>query len=178
MPIKKAEKQEILNEIRDKFGDSKVAILANYRGLDVSSITRLRRKLRESNSELKVVKNTLIRIIAKEIGLEGLEPYLEGPTAIAFSAGDPVAPAKVLLELTREFKQLEIKGGMLEGRVIRESEVRKLAELPAREVLLGNVAGGIQAPLYGLVNVLQGSIRNLVYVLEAVRNQKSGDLAG
>jgi large subunit ribosomal protein L10 len=172
-------KQVVVNELREKLKASNVTILADYRGLDVSAMTRLRRKLRESNSELKVAKNTLTRLAASEIGLDDLEHYLEGPTAIAFGLGDPVVPAKVMVDLTREFKQLEIKAGILEGKIIRGEEVLQLAELPSREVLLGKVVCGMQAPLYGLVNVFNASIRNLVYVLDAIHKlKKTGNVAG
>jgi len=167
------EKLKIVNEIRDKLKDSKIAIMADFRGLDVASMSSLRRKLREIDGELKVTKNTLARLAATEIGLHDLDSILEGPTAIAFCKSDPVKPAKLLIEITREFKQFVIKGGVLEGKVIQDKQVKQLAELPSREVLLGKVAGGMQAPVYGLVNVLSGSLRNLVYVIEEIRRQKS-----
>ncbi len=166
------EKQKMLNEVREKLKDSNIAIMADYRGLDVASISSLRRKLREIDAELKVAKNTLTRLAAQEIGLQDLGSILEGPTAIAFGKGDPVKPAKLLIEMTREYKQLVIKGGVLEGKVIQDRQVRQLSELPSREVLLGRVVGGMQAPVYGLVSVLSGSLRNLVYVIKEIRRQK------
>lgn len=175
MPTKR-EKQAMLEELKEKFRSCKSAILTDYRGLDVAAITKVRRRLRESGSELKVAKNTLAGIAAREVGLEGLDPYLEGPTAIAFGLDDPVAPAKVLQEMSREFKQLEIKAGVLERKVIDIQEVRRLADLPSREVLLGKVLGGMQAPMYGFASVLQGTLRSLVYVLEAIRKQKAGEV--
>ncbi|MBE3587518.1 MAG: 50S ribosomal protein L10 [Thermoanaerobacteraceae bacterium] len=176
MPTKR-EKQVMLADLTEKFKTSKSAILTNYRGLDVAAMTRIRRRLREKNSEFKVAKNTLMAIAAREVGLEGLEPYLEGPTAVVFGYEDPVAPAKVLSELSREFKQLEVKAGILEGKVIDVGGVRQLADLPSREILLGKVLGGMQAPMYGFASALQGLLRNLVYVLEAVRKQKAGEAA-
>lgn len=167
------EKQKMLNEIREKLKDSKIAIMADFRGLDVASMNSLRRKLREIDGELKVAKNTLTSLAATEIGLKDLDPILEGPTAIAFCKGDPVKPAKLLIDLTREFKQLVIKGGILEGKVIQDKQVRQISELPSREILLGRVVGGMQAPVCGLVNVLSGSLKNLVYVIEEIRRQKS-----
>ncbi|HAG10618.1 MAG TPA: 50S ribosomal protein L10 [Desulfotomaculum sp.] len=172
------EKQMVVNEIREKLKDCKIAIMADYRGLDVASMSSLRRRLREVDAELKVAKNTLTRLAAKEIDLNDLGSILEGPTAIAFCKGDPVKPAKLLIEITREFKQLVIKGGVLEGKVIQDRQVRQLAELPSREVLLGRVVGGMQAPVYGLVNVLSGPLRNLVYVIEEIRRQKSAGETG
>lgn len=174
----KEEKQKVLTELKEKFQASTVAVLANYRGLDVAAMTVLRRRLRDSGSELKVAKNTLAKLAAREAGLPGLDVYLEGPTAIAFGFADPVAPVKILTEFMRDFKQLEIKGGILEGKAIQEKEIRRLADLPSREVLIGKVLGGMQAPLYGLVNVLQGNLRNLVYALEAIRKQRAGEVPG
>ena len=174
MPTKK-QKELFVETVYEKMQSCKSAILADYRGLTVAAVTDLRNKLRESNSDLKVAKNTLIKIAVDKIGIEGLDPYLEGPTAIAFGYDDPVAPAKILSEFARTNKELEIKGGVLEGRVITAQGVKGLASLPSREVLLAKVLGGMQAPLNGFANVLQGNIRNFVYVLEAVRKQKAGE---
>lgn len=176
MPTKE-KKQEIINDLKERFKGSKAAVLVNYRGLDVATMTKIRRRLKDSGSELKIAKNTLTIIAAKEAGLEGLEASLDGPTAIAFGTNDPVAPAKIMLEFMREFKQLEIKSGLLEGKVILDKEVRQLANLPSREVLLSKVMSGMQSPLYGLVNCLQGNLRNFVYVLDAIRKQKEGELS-
>jgi len=176
MPTKER-KQEIINDLKEKFKNSKAVVLVNYRGLDVAMMTKIRRRLQDSGSELKIAKNTLAIIAVREMGLEGLEASMEGPTAIAFGMKDPVAPAKIMLEFMREFKQLEIKSGFLEGKVIQDKEIRQLANLPSREVLLGKALGGMQAPLYGLVNSLQGHLRNFVYVLEAVRKQKEEELS-
>ncbi|SDF85044.1 50S ribosomal protein L10 [Sporolituus thermophilus] len=169
-----SEKQAIVAELKEKLANTKGAVITNYRGLTVAQDTKLRRKLREAGVEYRVVKNTLTRIAAKEVGLEGLEPYLEGPTAIAMSYADPVAPAKVISDFIKENKLqvMEIKAGLVEGKVIDVDGVKALANLPPREVLIAQVLAGMQAPIAGLVNVLQGTIRNFVYVLEAVRKQK------
>ncbi|MFZ5645251.1 MAG: 50S ribosomal protein L10 [Bacillota bacterium] len=176
MPTKK-EKELVLEELREKFQNSKVAVMANYRGLNVSAMTKLRRRLREKGCDLKVAKNTLTLKIAREMGIEGLEPYLEGPTVIAFSSEDLVAPAKIFSEFVKETKIFEIKGGVLEGRPIDIKGVRELADLPPREVLLARVLGGMQTPMYGFASVLQGTLRSFVYALEAVRKQKAGETA-
>lgn len=177
MPTKQ-EKEVILDELREKFKQTKVAILADYRGLNVSAMTKLRRRMREKGCDLKVAKNTLALKVARETGMEGLEPYFEGPTIIAFSGEDLVAPAKVFTEFIKETKSpLEIKGGILEGRAIDPKGVRELADLPSREVLLARVLGGMQAPMYGFATVLQGTLRSFVYALEALRKQKAGETA-
>jgi large subunit ribosomal protein L10 len=172
MPKSKAEKESIVLEIKEKFESSTVAVLADYRGLNVAEATKLRRRLREAGCEFKIAKNTLTSLAASRVGLEGLAPYLEGQVAIAFGA-DPVMPAKILSEFIREIKKMEIKAGVLEGRVIDAKEVKMLADLPSREVLLARILGGMQAPLYGFAGVLQGTIRSFVYTLEAVRKMRA-----
>lgn len=168
------EKQAVVAELKEKLSNTKGAVFTNYRGLNVALDTKLRRKLREAGVEYRVVKNTMMRIAASESGLEGLEEALEGPTAIAISYTDPVAPAKIISDFVKENKlqALEVKAGLVEGKVIDAQGVKDLASLPPREVLIAKVLGSMQAPISGLVNVLQGSIRNLVYALDAVREQK------
>lgn len=165
-------KTALVQEIKGKLSQSMAFVLADYRGLNVAEITQLRRQLREAGAELKVVKNTLTRIAARDLGLQGLDPYLEGPTAIVFTYNDPVAPAKILAGFAKTKENFKLKAGMLQGKIISPAEIRALAELPPREELLAKVVGGLQGPLYGLVNVLAGPLRNLVYVLEAVRQQR------
>ncbi|MCL6612239.1 MAG: 50S ribosomal protein L10 [Peptococcaceae bacterium] len=177
MPTKQ-EKEVILEELRERFRNSRVAVLADNRGINVATMTKLRRRMRDKGCVLKVAKNTLTLKVAREMGLDGLESYLEGPTIIAFSGEDLVAPAKVFTDFIKETKApIEVKGGVLEGRAIDAKAVRDLADLPSREVLLGKVLGGMQAPLYGFASVLQGTLRSFVYALEAIRRQKAGETA-
>ena len=168
----KTEKQPVVLEIKEKLQASKGVVLTDYRGLNVSAITELRRKLRAAGVEYKVVKNTLTSIAAKELGIENIDAYLSGPTAIAYGLEDAVAPAKVIAEFAKEHKELEIKAGLLEGKLIGVDQIKALANLPSREVLLAKLLGSMQSPLYGMANVLQGNIRNLVYVLDAVRQKQ------
>lgn len=174
VPISRSEKEAIMIELKQKFEDSKVAIFAGYKGLNVSEATRLRRRLKEAGCEFKVAKNTLTNLVVKQLDLDQLSPYLEGPVGIAFGK-DPVAPAKILSEFIRETKKMEIKAGVLDGKVIDAVGVKSLADLPPREVLLAMVLGGMQAPLYGFAGVLQGTLRSFVYALEAVRKQRAGE---
>ncbi|MFY9443440.1 MAG: 50S ribosomal protein L10, partial [Bacillota bacterium] len=116
--------------------------------------------------------NTLTKLAADKAEIEGLDPYLEGPLAIAFGYEDPVAPAKVIASFVKEYKKLEVKAGILDGRVIDAAAVKALADLPGKEQLLAMVLRAVQGPLYGLVNVLQGNLRNLVYAVDAVRRLK------
>ena len=169
-----AQKQSTVAELTEKLSQAKGAVLINYRGLTVAQDTKLRRKFRENGVEYRVIKNTLTRIAAKQMGIEGMEPYLEGPTAMAYSAVDPVAPAKIISEFIKEsrLQNIEIKAGLVEGKVIDANGVKALANLPPREVLIAQVLAGFQTPIVGFVNVLQGTIRNAVYVLDAIRQQK------
>ena len=168
------EKSKVIADIKEKFQQSTGVVVADYRGLTVAQVTQLRTKLRQAGVEYRVMKNTLVQRAANEIGVEGLDPYLEGPTAFAFSA-DPVAPAKIIADFVKEnkLKTLTIKAGVLEGKVIGPEGVKALADLPPREVLLAMVVRGMQAPLAGMVNVLQGPIRKMGYALEEVRKLKA-----
>lgn len=167
------EKSQVVSEIKAKFEASTAIVLADYRGLTVAQATQLRAQLRQAGVEYRVLKNTFVRRAANEVGVEGLDPYLEGPTAVAFST-DPVAPAKVLSEFAKanKLKTFQIKAGVLEGKVIGPEGVKALADLPSREVLLAMVLRGMQAPLTGMANVLQGPIRKMGYALEEVRKLK------
>lgn len=176
MPTRQ-KKEELLQEIKEKLDRANVVVLADYRGLDVAAITKLRQQLRNSGSELKVSKNTLTLKAATELGFEGLEKYLEGPTAIALGYEDLVAPAKILSDFAKEYKVLEIKGGLLEGKAIDANEIKSLAALPSREVLLAKMLGSMQSPMYGFAGCLQGLLRNFVYALEAIRQQKENESA-
>lgn len=171
------EKAGKVAELKDLLSSSKGAVLVDYCGLTVAEDTELRSKMREAGVKYMVAKNTFIRIAAKEAGIEGLDAYLEHNTAVAFSAEDPVAPAKILNNFSKDHKALEIKAGILDGKVIALDEVKALAELPSREELLAKLVGSMQAPISGLVNVLQGTIRNFVYTLEAVRQKKEQESA-
>lgn len=168
-------KKLVVEEIKGRLQKAQGAVLTDYRGLNVAEVTELRSKLRDAGIEYKVLKNTLTRIAANEIGLEGLATYLEGPTAIAFGSDDPVAPAKILAEFAKTHKALEIKAGILEHQVIDMDGVNTLADLPPREVLLAKLLGAMQTPMYGFACSLQGLLRNFVYVLDAVREKKASE---
>lgn len=172
------EKAKVIEELEAKLSSSQAAVLADFRGLNVSQITKLRRRLRESGSHYEVYKNTLIRIAAEKAGVTGLEPYLEGPTALAFAGDDLTAPARILTEFAKESKVLQVKAGVLKGKAIDRAQVTQLASLPSREVLLAQVLGAMQSPISGLVNVLSGPARQLVVALDAIRTQKQEAAGG
>lgn len=166
------EKVQQVEEIRAWLKQAVAAILTDYRGLNVGELVQLRSKLREAGSDYRVVKNTLLQRAAEGLGITGLDSYLEGPTAVAISRGDPVAPAKALQEFIRQMRKLEVKGALVEGRVITAEQVKALAEMPAKPQMQARLLGTLQGPLYGLAGVLVGLQRNLVYGLDQIRRQK------
>ncbi|SDZ37692.1 LSU ribosomal protein L10P [Proteiniborus ethanoligenes] len=166
------QKQQIVEEIREKINNSQAVVLVDYRGLNVAEVTELRKKYKEAGVDYKVYKNSLMRFAFKDAGLEGFNEFLTGPNAIAFSFEDPVAPAKISDEFAKNHKNLEIKAGIVDGKIIDSDQIKALAELPSREVLVAQVLGGLNAPITGFVNVLQGNIRNLVYALNAIREKQ------
>lgn len=166
-------KHEVVEELTEKLKAAKAVFVADYKGITVAGISELRNRLRPVNGTIRVAKNTLTKIAAKDAGIEGMDQFLEGPVALAMVYGEPAASAKVLANFIREFKILEIRGGILEGKVLTGEDVKVLAELPPYEVLMAKVVGGMKAPLYGLVNVVNGPLRNLVYVLEAIREKQA-----
>ncbi|MCB5725263.1 50S ribosomal protein L10 [Mitsuokella jalaludinii] len=170
-------KQAVVAQLKEQLESAKGVVLTSYKGLTVAQDTELRRELREAGVSYHVVKNTMLRIAAKEAGIEGIEEHLEGTTAFAFSTEDAVAPAKVICGFIKKNKLedaevLTVKVGMVEGKVIGVDEVKALATLPSREELIAKLLGSMNAPISNTVNVLQGVIRNAVYVLDAIRSQK------
>lgn len=166
------EKTKQVEELRHRLKQAAAAILTDFRGLNVAEISQLRSKLREAGAEYKVVKNTLLERAAESLGIKGLKPFLEGPTAVAFSREDPVSPARALQEYIRQMRKLEVKGGLVEGRVLTASQIKALADLPSRAHLLAAAVGTMMAPLAGLAGALTGLQRNLVYALDQIRRQK------
>ena len=170
-------KQAVVAQLKEQLESAKGVVLTSYKGLTGAQDTELRRELREAGVSYHVVKNTMLRIAAKEAGIEGIEEHLEGTTAFAFSTEDAVAPAKVICGFIKKNKLedaevLTVKVGMVEGKVIGVDEVKALAALPSREELIAKLLGSMNAPISNTVNVLQGVIRNAVYVLDAIRSQK------
>ncbi|MGA9174637.1 MAG: 50S ribosomal protein L10 [Thermoactinomyces sp.] len=157
------QKKAIVEEIAGKLQKSKSTIVADYRGLNVKQMNELRKQLREAGVEFQVLKNTLTRRAAEKVDMSDLNEHLTGPTAIAFSYEDVVAPAKVLHTFAKENKALEIKGGMVEGKSVSLDEIKALAELPSREGLLSM-----------LLSVLQAPVRNFALAVKAVAD-KNGE---
>jgi large subunit ribosomal protein L10 len=164
------EKVAVVDEVRAKLEESNAAVLTEYRGLNVSATADLRRALRDAGGEYKIYKNTLVRIAARDLGLE-LDDLLTGPTAIAFVTGDAVGVAKALQDFAKTNPALVVKGGLLGDQVLSDKDVKALADLEPREVLLAKFAGLLAAPLVNMANLLEALPRNFAYGLKALIDQ-------
>ena len=162
MPSQKIldEKKQIVSALSEQLKTAVSGVFVDYCGLTVEQDTKLRNKLREAGVEYKVVKNTLTRFAAKEVGFDELDPILNGPTSLAISMTDEVAPAKVIADFAKDNEQLEIKAGFLDGKVLALEEIKKLAATPNRETLLAKMLGSMNAPISNLVRTLQALVDN------------------
>ena len=162
------EKILIINSLKELFSKCSIGILTDYRGLSASEMTILRRRLGELGIDYKVVKNTLARFAAQRVGKDELVNLFEGPVAIAFGYGDIIEPTRALDDYIRTSKtSLTIKGGFLAHRLLTSDEVLTLSKLPSREILLGKILGGMQAPISALVTCLTTPMRGIIGVLQA-----------
>ena len=174
--MSREKKAQTIDRLKDTFSKCSIGILTDYRGLSTPEITILRRKLRESSVEYKVVKNTLARFAGERAGKNDLVGLFEGPIAIAFGYGDITEPARILTDYIRTSEaSLNIKGGFLGDRLLTSDDVRTIATLPAREILLAKVLGGMQSPIVTLVGCLTTPIRGIVGVLQARIRQLEGE---
>lgn len=166
--IKKA---AVIDELADQLDRATLTILTDYRGLKVGDLQTLRSTLRPMGAEYRIAKNTLTRIAAERIGIQGLETSLEGPLALVIAYGDVVGPAKAISDFARTSRILTVKGGLLDNRFIDAADVESLATLPSREALRGTLLGLMVSPLTRTVGVLSGPSRSLAYVLQARADQ-------
>lgn len=175
MAITRQAKEQAVAQLQEELGQLKLAVLTNYRGLTVAEISELRGQLRTEDASYRVSKNTLLRIAAANTpALKDVDPTIfTGPTALAISTTDEVAPARVIFQYAKKHQALEIVGGITgEGQVLSAADVKALATLPTREQLLAQVVGTIAAPLTGLVGTLNASVAQIAYVLRAIEQVK------
>lgn len=169
----KAFKNGKVEDIKELISKAKVAIVSDYRGLSVSEITNLRRRLQKEDGEYAVVKNTLAKIAVKDTKFEGLEEFLKGPSAIALGYGDEVAPAKVILKYLKEAKKTnELRGGVLDGKIISADDIKTISNLPTKQELIAKMMGSINSPAQGITNTLNGVASALVRAIDEIRKQK------
>ena len=161
-----AEKAQQVSEVAEQFKNATSVVVVDYLGITVEQATNLRTELRNAGVQFAVVKNSILSRAAKEAGLEGMDDIFKGPSAVAFSNDDVVAPAKILADFAKKVEALEIKAGVIEGKVSSKEEIEALAKLPNREGLLSM-----------LLSVLQAPVRNTALVFKAVADQKDGAAA-
>ncbi len=167
------QKETIVTELHDRIKDSRLLVFTTFGGMNVEKMTELRNSLREADSGYRVVKNTLLKKAATDADVDSLEAaWLEGPSAMLFTSGDPIRPCKILKEFMKQHEQMTIKGGVLDGKMLSGEKINELADLPGREVLLAKLFFLLRASTQGLVNVLTGVPQALVHVLEAIRQEK------
>ena len=170
--MKKDQKQVLISELNAKFASAKAAILTEYKGLTVAEITELRNELRKSQLEYKVIKNTLAIRAAAGTSAESLTAYLEGPTGIVLGFGDPVAPAKAIIDFAKKRDKLKVKVGLIEGQVANLDQLKAIANLPSRNELLSRMAAGFQAPASQMARLLSATVARFGYALTALRDKK------
>ncbi len=166
------EKKQFVEALKERLDKAKIAILTDYKGLDVEAITELRAKLREARIEFQVIKNTMLRLASDGTDIAPIRDSFVGPSAIALSYDDPVAPAKILTDFAKSNAKLEIKVGVMNGKVLDLSSIKALADLPSREQLLAMVLSTMNAVPTSLVTALSDVPRRMVNVLQAIKDQK------
>jgi large subunit ribosomal protein L10 len=164
--VNKAQKATVVQDLTDRFGETSTLFVADYRGLDMPEITELRSRLREADAQFSVVKNTLARRAATDAGMEEVAELFTGPTAVAFVQGDAAAVAKALKDFgkTRE-GILELRGGLMDGNLVTAAQVKEIAELPPREVILAMLLSTVDAPARSLVGAINAPARDIVSLL-------------
>ena len=171
--MNRKEKAQVISDLGERVKGFQAVVLTNYRGLNVDQLNHLRQRLREEKISYHVVKNTLMKLASKGTDLEKLDNYFEGPTAMAISYGDPVLLAKILSEFVKTQPSLEIKVGLIQGKVTSPEEVKALATMPSREVLLGQILGGIQGTASQLGAVIYNAIKQVLGIIQARADQLS-----
>jgi large subunit ribosomal protein L10 len=171
--MNREEKKALVADFQSRFAKAKGAFLVDYQGLNVEAMNRLRRELRDVDAEFQVVKNRLMKLACKETPVASLESQMIGPSAVALTYDDVISSAKVLANLSKEFKQLQIKVGQISGKVIDAEAIKRLAELPGRDALLAQVLSAMQGVPASFVRVLNGLIVQLLNVLKAIQEQKT-----
>ncbi len=166
------QKQKIVEELNDKFKKAKVVILTDYKGLNVEKLNELRRKLGETDIEYRVVKNTLLHRASDNTDVVKIKESFKGPSAIALSYEDPVAPARILTKFAEDNKKLEIKTGVMGNKVLSADDIKALSSLPSREVLLGQVLSAVIGVPTALVSALSDVPRKMINVIQAIKEQK------
>lgn len=173
MLLKRADKEKLVSGMTENLAKAKTVVLVNYQGLKVKDIHNLKKKLLEVGISFQIVKNTLLKIVLEKQGIEFPSDILDQPVAAVWGLEDEVIPAKTTVSFTKEAEKLQIIGGIVNGQFADASVIKQLASLPSREELYAKLVGTLNAPISRLVNVLQGNLRSLVYILSQYQQTKS-----
>jgi large subunit ribosomal protein L10 len=165
-------KKQAVAQLSESLKSARTGVIVDYKGITVEADTKLRKELRESGSQYKVVKNSILRRALQEAGIEGLEGVLEGTTAIAVHTDDYVAPAKIIAQYAEKNDTFTIKAGFIDGKAVSLEEIKTLASLPSKEELVAQTLRGLNAPITGFVTVLNGTIKGLVVALNAIAEKQ------
>ena len=168
MPKTRIQKEETVVKLKEKLEKSKALVFADYQGLTMSQLSEIRNKLYDQNAEFSITKNTLLNIAMPEVDLDG-------PTATLFAYDDQISPIKILVKSFKDFAVGKVKSGYLDGEALDAAKIMQLSTLPSKDELRGKVVGVLVAPLTGMVSVLQGNLKNLVYALNQIKIQKGGE---
>ena len=166
------EKEIWVDEARDRFVQIDNLIVTEYKGLNVEEISELRSRLRKTGYSYQVIKNRLMKLAFSTGEFEGIRELFRGPIAIAYGEGELTSVAKVFKDFCKEHENLKVTGGLIDGEIVSVDQIKSIANLPPREIILAQLGQTILGPIRGLVNVLQGTIRQFVYVLEAIRKKE------
>ena len=166
------DKKKIVQDLNERFSKAAVVIVTDYKGLDVAAINDLRRRLRKEEIEYQVVKNSLMVRASQETDVALIKETFKGPSAVAMSYSDPIAPAKVLTEFAKDHGVFEIKVGVMDGKILELNQIKALSALPSREVLLGTFVSVLNLVPTGFVRTIAGIPRSLLNVLQAIKDQK------
>lgn len=173
MLLKRSDKEQLITEMSEKFQTAKTVVLVNYQGLKVKEVQKLKKNLLETGIKLQIVKNSLFKIALKEQGIEAPVEVLDQPVATIWGLDDEIAPAKSIVAFGKELEKLEIIGAIVNGKFVDAATVKNLATIPSRPELYAKLLGTLNAPMSGLVNVLQGNLRSLVYILDQYGKTKA-----
>ncbi|OGF52631.1 MAG: 50S ribosomal protein L10 [Candidatus Firestonebacteria bacterium GWA2_43_8] len=165
-------KAEEVKALAAKFTKAKGIVFTNFTGLTVEDTTDFRKKVSKAGLEYKVIKNNIVLRALKEVKLEELHKFIDGPTGVVLSNDDPVIAAKLVRDFFKAHQNLKVRAGVVEGKGVGPAEVTIIADIPSRDILLGKVVGGLKAPLYKLVYVLNANVQKLVSTLDAIKKQK------
>ncbi len=173
MKLTRTEKEKLVTDATRNLAQAKGVVLVNYQGLTVKEIQDFKKKLREQGIGFQIIKNTLFKIALKKEGIEVDPKLLDQPIAVAWGLSDEVTPAKLTVDFQKTAEKLDIIGGIIDQAYVDETVIKQLASLPGRDELYGRLVGSLNAPMYHLVNALQGNLRSLVYILDQYALQKS-----